>query len=165
MAAGFWLLKTWSDTSHLPAGRVPARIIAVIGVVLFAAGFAEVAGHYAQYRMLGLLIPEDQLPKTGPEIEAHAADLLVRYPQDPRSRMYRAITMVDTRDFQGAEKELRTAIRQADDHTPPFTRQFDNSLRVLLAKVLFKRGEKPRHGRPPVLSVVRLPPSNRMPRC
>ena len=128
-------------------------------------GFAEVAGHDTQYSLLTSLIPEDRLPKTDREIKAHAADLLVRYPQDPRSHMYRAITMADARDFQGAEKELRAAIRQADDHTPPFTRQFDNSLRVLLAKVLFERGERP-SARKTARAVCRAPPAEQpKPRC
>jgi rhomboid protease GluP len=81
------------------------------------------------------------LPKTDIEISARAADLLARYPRDPRSHFFRAIAFVRARDSAGAERELRAALSNEETIRLVLGREFEMRVRGLLAIVLAQQGE------------------------
>jgi rhomboid protease GluP len=140
-AVGFLLLKYWPDTSALPALRGFAYGISVAGVLLSIAGFAAIASHYRQYEVVTRLIPGDQLPKGTPEIVARAADLLARYPQDPRSHMFQSVSLLMAHDLSDAEQELRIALRQTQALDYIFGPQFEHTIQGGLALVQFEGGQ------------------------
>jgi rhomboid protease GluP len=140
-AVGFLLLKNWPDTSALPTLRGFAYGISIAGALLSIAGFAAVASHYRQYEVVTELIPGDQLPKGTPEIVARAADLLARYPHDPRSHMSQSVSLLMARDLSGAEQELRIALRQTQALNYIFGPQFEHTIQGGLALVQFEGGQ------------------------
>jgi rhomboid protease GluP len=60
-------------------------------------------------------MPHAALPKTDAEGRANAADLVARWPGDPRAHYHRGMALVQARDLVAGERELRIAATQADD--------------------------------------------------
>jgi membrane associated rhomboid family serine protease len=138
--AAFLMLREWSDKERLPGLRHIALGAGVVGMVaLLAASTAIVAG-YPRYQTLTGLIPESDYPKDQAEGEAHAADLVARYPQDPRAHFYRGAALAKARDYEAAEQELRIAVDEADDLHFYFDPHLPNAMRALLVGVLLEEG-------------------------
>ena len=130
------LLKTWPDDTLLPRFRNVAIGAAVIGLILFGAAFAEVAVRYPHTKSRAELIPPSDLPKTTVEWQARAAEIVQRYPQDPRGHVYRGMGFAQAKDYAGAEQELRRALSEAEDLRSFFAPKFENGIRAALAIVL-----------------------------
>jgi len=141
-AAGALLLRRWPDASRLPLSHRLAYGVAIAGALLSVAGFAAVASRYPRYAILASLTPKEQMPTAHPEIVARAADLVVRYPRDPRSHMFQSVSLLAAHDLSGAEQELRTALQQAEAHKYIFGRQFEHTVQGSLALVLFESSQQ-----------------------
>jgi rhomboid protease GluP len=139
---GYVLLKSWTDASPLPPLRKLAEAVATAGLILSVLGFVAVANHYPVYKNLGLLIPEDQVPKTGDDKMAHAADLVARYPHDPRSHIYQANALLVAHDLAGAQHELETALTESRSFYFIFGPKLDIIIRGELATVLTSRNQQ-----------------------
>ena len=97
--------------------------------------------NYRAYARAKDLIPDEQMPKTDAEIPARSADLLARYPNDPRSHVFRAASLLGNRDWVGAQAELETALAQVDVIRFYISRKFEMQTRGLLAQALFNQGK------------------------
>jgi rhomboid protease GluP len=137
------LVRKWPMGAALPPFRRVAACVATLGVVVAAASTAAVAHGYPKYRILVSLIPREQIPHTAEEIGARADTLLARYPLDPRSRMYHGIALAAAKDYEGAERETRSALRQAEELRFVFVGpEFADSIRLLLAAILQEAGKQ-----------------------
>jgi rhomboid protease GluP len=111
---GLVLLKTWRADSTRPAFLPLAGVVCAAGALAFTLSMAQPARTYRGYTLDMQLIPSAQLPKSDAEVLAKAADLLARYPRDPRARLYQAEALAAKRDFRGAERELRAALAEKE---------------------------------------------------
>ena len=115
IAAGLALCLVWSEDGFRPDFSKQAIYAALGGLALSAlsAGFA--AAHYKTYAAkAALLIPSDAMPDKMIGDAKTSADLLSRYPTDPRAHIVRAIYLADkAHSLAGAESELRAAMALA----------------------------------------------------
>ena len=137
-AVGGLLLTRWPETARIPQARMFAAATAIMGAVLFAASAAVAAAHFPTYDVA--LIPQAEVPKTVADIQARAATLAARYPDDPRAHMYLSKVLADARDYAGAERELRLALAEAQAHSQIFAPRLELSIRGLLAELLADQG-------------------------
>ena len=113
-ALGFALCAAWSHDSIRPNFANEAGIGALAGLVgaLACACFAAV--HFGAYTADGTqFIRAADLPtdmRTGAQ---HSAELITRYPKDPRAHLIRAIYFVGARQYGDAESELRASMMLA----------------------------------------------------
>jgi rhomboid protease GluP len=110
--AGLALVKLWPSSSPRPPGRWLAASLALCGVAAFATAFVAVRNGFGEYQIVARLIPADQLPKTDAEGKSASQALVTHFPDDPRSHLYRALSLMDTHDWPNAEAELRTTLRE-----------------------------------------------------
>lgn len=113
IAFGFMLLKTWPRKSRTPPLRGLALKITIISSVALAISVPMVALQYPKYKRLLWLIPTEEMPITNDDKIAQSANLVVRYPQDPRAHIYRSFQLLGQRDFKGNQRELETALADA----------------------------------------------------
>jgi rhomboid protease GluP len=137
---GLILLGNWRETERLPRLRWLAGAIAVAGLAAAVATAWLTANAFVKTRheldVLGMLMPNSQLPRSEAEWKAQAESLASRYPHDPRPRLFRGVTMLDAGDFAGAERELRTGLADLGalkDVLPP---QVETLVRTNLAIAL-----------------------------
>jgi rhomboid protease GluP len=161
-AVMLFLLKSWSDTDRMPPSRHFATGIAAIGVILFGASFAVVASNYPDTKSRAVLIPPSEVPKTEAEWQSRAADLVARFPQDPRAHTYRGIGLAQAKDYVGAERELRTALTQTEDLHAFFPPKFENVIRAMLALIL-SEDNRWSAGKEVALPACRAQPADRPP--
>lgn len=134
------LISTWPEQHRLPRFKTLAATISIAGIVLFATSGALVASQYSHYAILSKSIPANELPKTPSEIVSQAAELLARYPQDPRAHFYEGIALETKKDLVGAERELRTALNEVKSVPDAFNPKYENSIRGILAAIIFDSG-------------------------
>jgi rhomboid protease GluP len=139
---GVVLLKTWRDADRLPRFHPLARGITVLGGALFLASVMAVAAHYSAYKAAAMLMPDDQIPAFAAAPPERTAELVARYPKDPRAHMLHGAALARAHDFAGGERELRIALQQAAVLRPLFPPRFDNIVRSLLAAVLQEDGKQ-----------------------
>jgi rhomboid protease GluP len=138
----FCLLRSWPDTARLPRFHGVAVGISIIGMALLVASEAAAVRHYPRYQILAALIPSDQIPKTEVEVAAQAADLVARYPLDPRSHMLYGTVLYDSGDPAAAEREMRLAVTGAEELRFNFGLRFENTVRAMLAGILLQQGRE-----------------------
>jgi membrane associated rhomboid family serine protease len=138
---GLLLLRTWPDTSRLPRFPQAARAIAAIGILFAGIGGAAVAARYADYKLLAVMIPLDQLPRTAAEISQRGASLATRYPDDPRAHAFAGIAALVAHDYQRSEQEMQTALQQSPRFRILLGQQFENSASILLAAAFQADGQ------------------------
>ena len=135
---GIVLIPLWPRDKILPRFQKGAAFIASCGCLAIALSLFAVL---RAYPLFAQAIPIDQLPKTDAEIAARATDLLSRYPNDPRSHFYRAITFVRAHDQVAAELELRAALAEEEMMRLTLGPEFEMRVRGLLATALALQGE------------------------
>jgi rhomboid protease GluP len=140
---GLLLLRTWSDSARLPGHRRIAAGIAGVGTLLVLASVVAVARTYRTYAVGSMMIPTSLIPKTGQDAERRSADLVQRFPQDPRAHMYYGLTLAARHDYTTAEQELRVGLAQSQQLEWYFGRRLDNTLRAVLAATLSNAGRQP----------------------
>jgi rhomboid protease GluP len=135
-AMGFLLSESWPESSSRPAFERFAAAFAAAGTLAAAAAFALIVVHYSDYASAAVsrpvLIPQSELPLNEDDSIARSADLVDRYPRDPRARLFRAIYFLEQHDASDAERQLRLGLAETDllnDLSP----QIEKSLRLVLA--------------------------------
>jgi rhomboid protease GluP len=110
VAVGFVLLSLWGRGERRPRLRAAATAIAIAG--LTAAGIAAllVRQNYPFYDMSAALAPQALIPASDEAARTQAADLIARYPRDPRLHFLHALALIRAKDAAGAEKALRTGL-------------------------------------------------------
>ena len=131
----FWP-KIW-----IPVGyRQIAGAIVAAGILVCGYGAVQLASRHDEYKLLARLIPAAEIPATEAAFQEQSADLVARFPEDPRARFHRAIALIRAGDAQGAEREARTAMEIAERYPRSFTRDFRDWARLLLAGAQQEQG-------------------------
>jgi rhomboid protease GluP len=143
-AMGFVLGEIWPEESPTPGGERFAAGIAIAGLLAAILSGLFAVQHYSHYASQpALLMPEGEIPKSLQEGSPRSADLVGRYPQDPRAHFYRAVFFLERKDVADAERELRSALAQEQmfglDNPPGLK----SSLNMMLAIVLVYEGRMP----------------------
>ena len=114
--------------------------VCVAGVcVSLVLGVGWVGSVLAQSDDTFTLIPNSELPRSPPrdvaDALARSAELIRKYPHDPRARLDRAIALLISTDVAGAERELRAGLAE-EKALARLNPAVAGMLRLTLAKVL-----------------------------
>jgi hypothetical protein len=126
------LLAAWPRTEQLPRLRGMAAAVSFVGALLFVGSAGLAAASYARYDIA--TIPPAEMPKDAKDASARAADLAKRYPDDPLSHVFLALTAGN--DAVAAERELRIALADAQAHKAMFRPRLEVEIRARLAMLL-----------------------------
>jgi rhomboid protease GluP len=126
------ILVIWSPSETLPKFRRAAAAIAIAAVVALVYPAISILQGYPAAAFTAQLIPSDKMPKTNAEMQSRAAELIQRYPHDPRPRYMRSATLLDANDLSGAEREARAALDNEELWRSALP-QLGTALRVILA--------------------------------
>jgi len=139
---GATLLGLWHPDSEAPPHRKTALLVAVLGLcgAIFAA--SQVAATYSSQSLAVFIIPDARLPKGMDEIRTRSAELLAEFPRDPRSHIYRAVTLQGDNDNAGAEREWRAALADREMLRTFFKPELEHLIRVNLALLLKDSGRR-----------------------
>ncbi len=88
-------------------------------------------------------MPESEVPGSLEEGSPRSADLIARFPQDPRAHFYRAVFFLKQKDLGDAEHELRAALTQEQVFGLDSPPGLQSSLNMMLAIVLVYEGRMP----------------------
>ncbi|HEX6267808.1 MAG TPA: rhomboid family intramembrane serine protease, partial [Burkholderiales bacterium] len=91
---GMAMLRGWRPAQAVPGFAPLAAAISLAGFVAFAVAFFPIAREYPSYALETLLIPRAQLPQSNSDAISRAADLVTRYPRDPRSQLFHASALL-----------------------------------------------------------------------
>jgi len=140
-AAGLTLCAFWSADSLRPNFARLAAVVALMGLAATIVSCRIAAARYATYAASAAqLIPSSEMPASVKAGAGRSAELLARYPKDPRSHLMRAFFFVDAHRVSEAEAELRATITLA---TSDATERPSRDLaRALLAIVLVDQGRR-----------------------
>jgi rhomboid protease GluP len=138
---GLLLLRIWPRAELLPRWRAGATAVAAVATLAFTLTLFPIIHSYHVFARVGALVPAEQLPKTDAEIAARSADLVARYPRDPRTHYFRALALVRTHDMAAAEQQLRSALADEDIIRLGLSPEFEIGARGLLAAVLLDQGK------------------------
>jgi rhomboid protease GluP len=109
---GALLLAVWRKDEPHPRFAGLGAAIGVAGLVAFVASFTPLPQNYRVALMAASIVPESQLPNGADEWRQQAADLIAKYPRDPRPRYFQAINLIDAKNAAGAEQELRAGLAE-----------------------------------------------------
>jgi rhomboid protease GluP len=135
-ALAFVLLKIWPHDEPHPRWRGVAAAVALAGLVAFAYPVLPTIRGYPVAVLRAELIPETQIPQSDELAKARSAELVERYPRDPRGRMIRAGVLLAAKDAAGAERELRAGLAEEQLWRTLFMPDLAMALRTSLALVL-----------------------------
>jgi rhomboid protease GluP len=146
---GYVLLIAAPKLHEAQIGRRIAAGIAIAGGVAAAIGFVMVAIHYPAYRAHNaVLIPDAEIKTMQKTLSAPAGSsdptlaLVTQYPQDPRSHMFRAISLAKTNQLDQAEEEIRDALAEQDALRNDMPSSLQTSLHGLLALIVLSEGQR-----------------------
>jgi rhomboid protease GluP len=143
-AMGFVLGEFWPEASSTPKGQRLASAIAMAGLLAAVISGLLAARYYPHYASQPVaLMPDRELPRTLEEGSPRSADLVSRYPRDPRAHFYRAVFFLERKDLADAERELRAALAQQLVFGLDNPRGLNSSLNMMLAIVLVYEGRMP----------------------
>lgn len=108
------LLLIWSKHDSLPALRRVAAFIVALGLAATCYAAVANADGYRSFGLKRLLIPAAEIPKDDATMFARSAELLQKYPRDPRARHYAAMSLAKAKDLAGAEAQMRIGLAEED---------------------------------------------------
>lgn len=146
---GLLLLRTWPVTEPLPRFRGAARVLGLAGLLALAFGVTCLAAERDEYTraaaahdLLEHLIPDPELPKSDDDMVTRAADLVVRFPRDPRARLADALRLARGGDLASATATLRRGLDEREILAAVFSdRALEIGMRTLLAEFLLMQGK------------------------
>jgi hypothetical protein len=111
-AVGLAVCAQWSPASFRPDFARQAAMAAVLGLALSIACGAIAATHYSTYAAKAAqLIPSAEMPSDLGHVGAQqSADLLARYPNDPRSHLTRGLFLARANRSADAAEQFRATI-------------------------------------------------------
>jgi rhomboid protease GluP len=127
------LLPFWPPEQRFPQLRMVAAGVAVFGAIAFVLSAGIAVANYSKHDVV--LIPPAELPRNLADGRARAADLVARYPGDPRSHLLLSDALAG-KDNAGAERELRLALARAQALSPKLGPRPELSVRTSLAVFL-----------------------------
>ncbi len=138
-ATALALCALWSADRLRPDFARLAAAAAVTGLVgaMACAGFT--VGRYAGYAARAAqFIPTAEMPATLNAGAAQSADLVARYPKDPRSHLVRAAYFAEHYQDADAEQQLRITLNLTS--SDPAARPIREQAQIILAVVLVQQG-------------------------
>lgn len=142
LVLGLALLKLWPRAEARPRLRAVALGVAAAGLLAFGVAAVAVAQTYRPLVLVARLIPPDQMPRSEAEAQSRAPEMAQRYPHDPRPRMALARRLLDARDLQGAERELRAGLAEEEMLRHFFRPELTHQFKALLALTLADSGRR-----------------------
>ncbi len=133
---GALLLAVWPVGEARPRGRRIAGGIATLGALCLAGSVAQASREYPEIALQYELMPNDQAPHDDEGV-AKAAELLQRYPDDPRVRRYVALGRLRAGDWAAAEtgfKDVLADRRRLAAFKPVFEQLLTGELAFALIK-------------------------------
>jgi rhomboid protease GluP len=145
---GAAMLAIWPPTTALPRFRPVAATISIAGLLAAIGAGALAVNSYIKARQAGsltvALIPQNQYPKTAAEVKTQADALVARYPRDPRAHYFKSLVFLEAKDFDGAIRELKTALNEQDILDNMLPPRFKGVLQLTLAAALTDRATRSR---------------------
>ena len=138
-AMGWMLCEFWDDHRARPRLRRLALIVSLAALAgsVSAAAFA-VHSYRAQAERARQYIPATEIPANLRTDDRRSAELLARYPNDPRSHIIRAIYLSSAGRTAPVEDQLRIALSLAERE--PVDVQVRDGAKTMLALVLAEEG-------------------------
>jgi membrane associated rhomboid family serine protease len=140
-ALGLTLCAIWSADGLRPDF---ARLAAVAALTALAGSIVccgVAASRYATYAAdAAQFIRSSEMPAMLKTSAKRSAELLARYPKDPRSHLLQAVSLVEAHRLSDAEAELRTAMALAPSDAGG--RPIRNQAQAILAVVLLEQGRR-----------------------
>jgi rhomboid protease GluP len=138
---GLLLLKFWPQNLPAPPYQRFAECVAMLSAAVFIASFALAADHYPAYvKSLALLIPEKSLPKNDDAVRNQSAELVRRYPHDPRAYIFHADALLMDHNPISARYELEAGLKEADTYRFLYGLRLSNTMRIMLAAIWIDNG-------------------------
>jgi rhomboid family protein len=140
-ALGLALWAMWSADAVRPdfARRAAVAALAGLAVSILCCGIA--ATRYATYAAdAAQFIRSSEMPATLNAGARRSAELLARYPKDPRSHLMQAFSLVQAHRLSEAEAELRKTMALAPSGAGG--RPIRNQAQAILAVVLLEQGRR-----------------------
>ena len=138
-AVALILCAVWaSDCARPDLPRLAGlAALTALAVSMLCSGFA--ARHYAAYAAeAAQLVPSSEMPTTLQAGSGRSADLVTRYPNDPRAHLLHAVSMLEARRHFQAEAELRKAMALVSSDAGG--RMLRNQAQAILAVILNEQG-------------------------
>jgi len=139
-ALAFAATSAWTGRGFRPPHAVAAGYVALLGLGLSTLSAFPV---FAHYRAAAVVAAERMPTKATPDDLAKgakaSADLVYRYPKDPKSHFFRAHALIMQAELHGAEAELRKAVALS---TKPADKGMLAVSNAYLALVLHERGAR-----------------------
>lgn len=139
-AVGFIMLPLWKKEEMRPRLSSVAGAIAIGGLALFVFALTPVPENQRKAKFLAYLIPGDDFPKSDEEANKRSAELVEKYPTDPRSHYFRGVALWDQGDRAAAEKSFRIGLANETFWRPLMVPELSIRLHVALALVLAEDG-------------------------
>jgi rhomboid protease GluP len=142
--AGFVLQVIWPEGATRPGLPGLASAVSAVGAAIVALSFVLVARAYPVHAAYDDgLIPEAEMPASQSEYVARSADLVARYPRDPRAQLFRGLAFLEQNDLSDAEEHLRAAVSAPPDTMALMPSEIGDIAHFLLAVVLVGEGRVP----------------------
>jgi len=140
-AFGLALCAIWSADGLRPDFARPAAVAVLTGLAVSILCCGVAATRYAGYAAdAKQFIPSSEMPATLKAGAKRSAELLARYPKDPRSHLLQAFALVEANRFLDAEAELRKAMTLTSSDAGG--RLIRNQAQAILAVVLLEQGRR-----------------------
>lgn len=134
---GFVILALWPENRLRPRFSHAAGALAVSGLAAGALAVCLVAARFPTYQAaVARFIPASQIDADERVMANKSADLVDRYPDDPRSHYYRAMYWLELRQADPALGELKAGIAAPADQTKTVPPALQPAMRVMLAALL-----------------------------
>lgn len=137
------LLSVWRKSEMRPRLRGIAAAIGLAGLAMFVTAGTLAHRDYPIYEISAAFAPPGSIPTSEDAARKQSADLVARYPRDPRTQFMHAITLLRAGDAAGAEKALRAAIAEENLWRRALTGgDISERIHAVLALVLAEHGRK-----------------------
>jgi membrane associated rhomboid family serine protease len=138
-ALGLALAAVWSADSDRPRFGRNAAIASLVGLLISILCVGVAVSRYTTYAAdARQFMRASDMPDTFKAGAERAADLVARYPKDPRAHLMRAVYYVGAQQFSEAEEELRAAMALASGD--PAGDLVRTQAQSILALVVLDRG-------------------------
>ena len=137
LAVGLLILALWPRSEPRPRLQYAAAGVALAGLVALAYPALSLAKNHPVAAFETALFPQALMPNSDVEARAQSADLVARYPRDPRARLFRAAALLEAKDNAGAERELRVGLAEEHLWRTMFNPDLFTRMRTMLAMLLF----------------------------
>jgi rhomboid protease GluP len=142
-AVAVLLTALWDKQTRRP--RLPslatgiASLVAIFTAASFLLAVLQGGGAVAAAAPSGL-IPQNEMPKDNADGLRRYADLVERYPRDPRGHYFRAEHFIDQGNLAETAEEMRKALALAQAQPEAFPPHYADTLKMTLALVIRAEG-------------------------